>query len=32
VDGIGGAGLLPGMWPLAHGLLAGSRVSDRTSS
>lgn len=26
VDGIGGAGLLPGMWPLARALLAGSRV------
>ena len=26
VDGIGGAGLLPAMWPLARALLAGSRV------
>ena len=26
VDGIGAAGLLPGMWPLARALLAGSRV------
>ena len=26
VDGIGAGGLLPGMWPLARALLAGSRV------
>ena len=26
VDGIGAAGLLPGMWPLCRALLAGSRV------
>lgn len=26
VDGIGAAGLVPGMWPLARALLAGSRV------
>lgn len=26
VDGIGATGLLPGMWPLARALLAGSRV------
>lgn len=26
VDGIGAAGLLPGMWPLVRALLAGSRV------
>ncbi len=26
VDGIGGAGVLPEMWPLIHGLLAGAEV------